>query len=139
MDHDDIVRGGPALDRQERPVSRDASGRPVVRQRIPETRPTPLQDAFIPLSVIVLICGVVAISALELGARPSDLLVRLPTVIGAAVLAVVTVDAVIRIWRSAWAWMPVDRGRGAFRLVWVAVLVLSLVILGAVVWFVLTA
>jgi hypothetical protein len=28
-------------------------------------------------------------------------------------------DATLRIWRSAWAWMPIDRGRGLFRLVWV--------------------
>jgi len=31
-----------------------------------------------------------------------------------------TADAGLRIWRSAWAWMPVDRGKGLFRLSWVA-------------------
>ena len=111
------------LDRQERPEPLDASGRPLVPQRVPETRPTPLQDWFIYLSVIVLICGTIAISALELGAQPADLIVRLPVAIGGFVLVVVTADAVVRVWRSAWAWLPVNRGRGLFRFVWVAVLV----------------
>jgi len=30
-----------------------------------------------------------------------------------------TADALVRIWRSAWAWMPVDRAKGLFRLAWV--------------------
>jgi hypothetical protein len=110
------------LDRQERPEVLDASGRPLVPQRVPETKPTPLQDWFIYLSVIVLICGTIAISALELGAAPGDLVVRVPVAIGAAVLSVVTVDAIVRVWRSAWAWLPVNRERGLFRFVWVAVL-----------------
>jgi hypothetical protein len=111
------------LDRQERPEPVDASGRPLVPQRVPETKPTPLQDWFIYLSIIVLICGTVAISALELGAQASDLIVRLPVALGAAVLSVVTVDALVRVWRSAWAWLPVNRNRGLFRFVWAAVLV----------------
>jgi hypothetical protein len=111
------------LDRQERPEPLDASGRRLVPQRVPETKPTPLQDWFIYLSIIVLICGTVAISALELGAQASDLIVRLPVALGAAVLSVVTVDAVVRVWRSAWAWLPVNRNRGLFRFVWAAVLV----------------
>jgi hypothetical protein len=111
------------LDRQQRPEPLDASGRPPVPQRVPETRPTPLQDWFIYLSLIVLISGTVAISALELGAQPTDLIVRVPVAIGAFVLALVTADAVLRVWRSAWAWLPVNRGRGLFRFVWVAVLV----------------
>ncbi len=139
MDHDDVVRGGPALDRQERTVPRDARGRPLVPQRIPEVRPTPLQDAFIPLSVIVLICGVIAISALELGARPSEPIVRVPALLGGAILAIVTLDAIVRIWRSAWAWLPVDRGRGLVRFVWVAVLVASLGLLGGALWFLVRA
>ena len=118
------------LDRQERPEALDASGRPLVPQRVPETRPTPLQDWFIYLSVVVLVCGTVAISALELGAAPADLIVRLPVAIGAAVLSAVTIDAIVRVWRSAWAWLPVNRGRGLFRFVWVAVL--SGVLLAAV-------
>jgi len=110
------------LDRQERPETFDAAGRPLVPQRVPETRPTPLQDWFIYLSVIVLVCGTIAISALELGAAPGDLVVRLPVALGAAVLSIVTIDAIVRVWRSAWAWLPVNRGRGLFRFVWVAVL-----------------
>jgi hypothetical protein len=110
------------LDRQERPEPLDASGRPLVPQRVPETRPTPLQEWFIYLSVVVLICGTIAISALELGARPAGLIVRVSVAIGALVLAIVTADAVVRVWRSAWAWLPVNRNRGLFRFVWVAVL-----------------
>ncbi|HEY7600030.1 MAG TPA: hypothetical protein VH741_08890 [Candidatus Limnocylindrales bacterium] len=95
---------------------------PQPPQRVPETRPTPLQDWFIYLSVVVLVCGVIAISALELGAALSEPVVRLPVLIGGAILAVVTVDATVRVWRSAWAWLPVDRNRGLFRFVWTAVL-----------------
>jgi hypothetical protein len=110
------------LDRQEMPKRLDAAGQPLVPQRVPETRPTPLQDWFIYLSVIVLICGTIAISSLELGVSARDLIVRIPVGIGAGVLAVVTADAVVRVWRSAWAWLPVSRDRGLFRFVWVAVL-----------------
>lgn len=115
------------LDRQERPEPVDASGRPLVPSRVPEVRPTPLQDWFIYLSIVVLVCGVIAISALELGARLTDGFVRFPLVIGATVLAVVTVDALVRVWRSAWAWLPVHRGRGLFRFAWAAVLAAILV------------
>ncbi|HVM30429.1 MAG TPA: hypothetical protein VM305_06630 [Candidatus Limnocylindrales bacterium] len=95
---------------------------------MPETRPPLLGDWFIYLSVIVLVCGVLAISALELGARPTDAVVRLPVLIGAAVLTVVSMDALVRVWRSAWAWLPVDRGRGLFRFVWAAVIAGSVVL-----------
>jgi hypothetical protein len=44
---------------------------------------------------------------------------------------VTTADAVLRIWRSAWAWMPTDRGRGLFRLAWVTVSLVGLVALVA--------
>jgi hypothetical protein len=40
--------------------------------------------------------------------------------VAAPLLLVTTADAVVRIWRSAWAWMPVDRTKGLFRLAWVA-------------------
>jgi hypothetical protein len=128
VDHDDAAQGGPHLDRQERPVRLDARGRPLVPARVPEIRPTPLQAGFIYLSIVVLVCGVVAIAALELGAPLADPKVRLPVLIGGAVLVAVTLDAIVRIWRAAWAWMPIDRGRGWFRLLWVATLVLSLAI-----------
>ena len=88
---------------------------------VPEASPTPLQAHYINLSVIVLICGAVAISALEIGASLGSPLVKLCVVIAAPLLVLTTADAVLRIWRSAWAWMPVDRGRGLFRLAWVAV------------------
>ena len=97
---------------------------------VPEAAPTPLQPYYINLSVIVLICGAVAITALELGAPLSSPLVKLCVIVAAPLLVLTTVDAVVRIWRSAWAWMPVNWTRGAFRLAWVAV---SLVGLGALV------
>ncbi|MBA3307321.1 MAG: hypothetical protein H0T04_01395 [Chloroflexi bacterium] len=139
MDHDEILESGPRLDRQEVKVARDAKGRPLVPSRVPETRPTPLQDAFIYLSIGVLVSGVIAITALELGARLSDPVIRLPVLVGGALLALVTLDAMVRIWRSAWAWLPVDRGRGLFRFVWVAVLGASLAVLAAIVWLVFSA
>ena len=138
MDHDDAI-GGPRLDRQPVRERLDARGRPLVPARVAETRPTPLQELFIPLSVVVLVCGIVAISALEFGARLADPVVRIPVVVGGIVLAIVTVDATVRIWRSAWAWLPVDRGRGLFRFVWVATLVGSLVALAAVLALVVSA
>lgn len=139
MDHDEILESGPRLDRQEVKVARDAKGRPLVPSRVPETRPTPLQDAFIYLSIGVLVSGVIAITALELGARLSDPVIRLPVLVGGALLALVTLEAMVRIWRSAWAWLPVDRGRGLFRFVWVAVLGASLAVLAAIVWLVFSA
>jgi len=139
MDHDEILDSGPHLDRQEVRVARDSRGRPLVPSRVPETRPTPLQDAFIYLSIGVLFSGVIAITALELGAKLSDPVVRLPVLIGGALLALVTMDAMVRIWRSAWAWLPVDRGRGLFRFVWVGVLALSLMVLAGIIWLVISA
>jgi hypothetical protein len=88
--------------------------------------PTPLQPYYINLSVIVLICGAIAISALELGAGLGSPLVKLCVIIAAPLLVVTTADAVVRIWRSAWAWMPVDRTKGLFRLAWVAVSLIGL-------------
>ncbi len=139
MDHDEILGSGPSLERQEVRVRRDAKGRPLVPSRVAETRPTPLQEVFIYLSIGVLISGVIAITALELGARLSDPIVRIPVLIGGALLALVTVDAMVRIWRSAWVWLRVDRGRGLFRFLWAGVLALSLAVLAGVVWLVLSA
>lgn len=129
----------PVLDRQQVPLRTDALGRPLVPSRVPETRPTPLQDWFIYLSIGVLVCGVVAISALELGTPLGAPIVKIPVLVGGVLLAAVTADAIVRIWRSALAWLPVDRGRGRFRFVWVATLVLALLILGAIMALVLTA
>jgi len=86
---------------------------------VPETDPTPLQRQYINLSAIALVAGVVAITALELGMPLGSLLVKICVLIAAPLIILVNGDAVLRIWRSAWAWMPVDRGRGLFRLTWV--------------------
>ena len=129
----------PRLDRQERPLPVDAQGRPLVPQRVPELRPTPLQDGFIYLSIVALVCGVVAIMALELGTPMSSLLVKVPVLVGGAILVVVTADALVRVWRSVWAWRPVDAGRAAFRVVWVVVLAASLVVELAIILVVLLA
>lgn len=107
------------LHRQD--VPRNQRGEPP--QRVPELRPPLLGDWFIYLSVVVLICGVVAITALELGSPLDSIWVRYPALIAAALLIVIAADAALRTWRSAWAWLPVDRGRGLFRFVWSAVLI----------------
>lgn len=124
----------PILDRQAAPAAPRSSLPPSLQglapRSVPEAAPTPLQPWYINLSVIVLVCGAVAITALELGTPLSSPLVKLCVLVAAPLLIVTTVDAVVRIWRSAWAWMPVDRTRGAFRLAWVVV---SLVGLGALV------
>lgn len=132
MDDDKTLEGLPRLDRQERPVPVDAKGHPRLPQRVPESRPTPLQDSFIYLSIVALICGVFAIMALELGAPMSSLLVKGPALVGGAVLLVVTADALLRVWRSVSAWRPVDAGRARFRLVWVFVLGGSLLVEAAI-------
>jgi hypothetical protein len=122
----------PALDRQ----AASAAGRPAATlppslqglppRSVPEAAPTPLQPYYINLSVIVLICGALAITALELGTPLSSPLVKLCVLVASPLLVVTTTDAILRIWRSAWAWMPVDRARGTFRLAWVAVSVIGL-------------
>jgi len=107
--------------------------------RIPEIAPTPLQPYYINLSAVALVAGAVAITALETGSPLGSPLVKICVAIGAPLLLIANGDAGLRIWRSAWAWMPVDRGRGLFRLTWVAaaaiglatIAVASLVILGS--------
>jgi hypothetical protein len=131
--------GEPALDRQARPARVDGRGRTLVPQRVPETRPTPLQGVFIYLSVIVLVCGVIAIMALELGTPPSSLLVKIPVLVGGCLLLLVTADALVRVWRSAWAWLPDDRGRGLFRFLWAAVLAGSVLVVAAILVVILLA
>jgi hypothetical protein len=106
------------LHRQELPPPR----RPQPPQRVPELSPPLLGDWFIYLSVIVLICGVVAITALEFGNPVQSAIVRVPAAIAALFLLPVSADGTVRVWRSAWAWLPVDRNRGLFRFVWAAVL-----------------
>ncbi len=129
----------PVLDRQARPVPVDVRGRPLVPQRVPEVRPTPLQDAFIYLSIVVLVCGVVAIMALELGVPMSSWLVKAPVLLGGTLLLAVTADALVRVWRSVGAWRAVSAGRAAFRVVWAAVLAGSLAVVAIIMLVVLRA
>jgi hypothetical protein len=130
MDDERWTPGMPVLHRQ--PVREPGAPRPVPNQAnlppslqglpprsVPETKPTPLQPYYINLSVVVLIVGAIAITALELGAGFGSPLVKLCVLIGGPILIVTTADDALRIWRSAWAWMPVNRGRGLFRLAWV--------------------
>ncbi len=93
---------------------------------VPETAPTPLQKHYVLLSVPVLILGAIAITALEIGTPLGSPLIKLCVLIAAPLLVLTTADAVVRIWRSAWAWMPVDRTKGLFRLAWVATSVIGL-------------
>lgn len=106
------------LDRQELPPPR--TNEPP--QRVPELRPPLLGDWFIYLSIIVLFCGVIAITALELGNPLRAPIVNFPAILGAALLAVVAADAAVRTWRSAFAWLPISRARAAQRAVWTVVL-----------------
>jgi hypothetical protein len=129
----DLPAAAPAADsRSDLPAATPADSRRDLHARVPETAPTPLQDAFIPLSLVALICGAFAITALELGVPPSHLLIKVAVLVGAALLAAVGADAIVRVWRSARAWSSIDRGRAAFRVVWIAAIVAGLAILGAV-------
>jgi hypothetical protein len=139
MDDERWEPGMPVLDRQSvpppvaprlaGPSSLPPSLRGLPARSVPEVAPTPLQSQYINLSVVVLICGAVAITALELGAALGSPLVKLSVALAAPLLTFTTIDAVLRIWRSAWAWMPIDRGRGLFRLAWVVVSLIGLVAL----------
>jgi len=106
---------------------------------VPETAPTPLQKHYVLLSVPVLVLGAIAITAIELGAPLGSPLVKLCVLIAAPLLVITTADAAVRIWRSAWAWMPVDPGKGWFRLAWVAVSAIGLAALVVAALVVLTA
>jgi hypothetical protein len=122
--------GMPTLDRQAVPapvLPPSLQGLPP--RSVPEVAPTPLQRHYVMLSVPVLICGAIAITALELGAPLGSPLVKICVAIALPLLVVTTADAVLRIWRSAWAWMPVDRTKGWFRLAWVVMSVVGLVAL----------
>lgn len=122
MDNDETLAG--RLDRQERREPKPGAQRPP--QRIPEAKPPILGDWFIYLSIVVLVCGVVAITGLNFGQTLNAPLVRLPLLLAGGLLLVLAADAGMRVWRSAWAWLQVDRGRGLFRFVWAGVLALIL-------------
>jgi hypothetical protein len=160
MDDERWEAGMPVLDRQAtpdrtavpgRPVAAPVSGRAVpagpfgatpvpeslrglAPRSVPETRPTPLQKHYVLLSAPALVLGAIAITALEMGAPLNSPVVKVCVVIAAPLLLVTTADATLRIWRSAWAWMPVDRGKGLFRLTWVlaAVIFLLLIVVATV-------
>jgi hypothetical protein len=128
--------GMPALDRQAvRGVAgRAPAGRAAEPPRsVPEPAPTPLQKHFVLMSAPALVAGAIGITALEFGAGFGSWVFKLCVLIAMPLLLATTLDAIVRIWRSAWAWMPVNRGRGLFRLTWLipAVVLLFLVLTAA--------
>ena len=132
MDDERWERGMPALERQPvRVPVLPPSLQGLPPRSVPETAPTPLQKHYVLLSVPVLILGAIAITALELGAPLASPLIKLCVLIAAPLLVITTADAVVRIWRSAWAWMPVDRTKGLFRLAWVTTSLVGLAALVA--------
>ena len=115
----------PVLDRQEVEVVRGPD-------RVPETRPTPLQRHYINLSAIALVAGALGITAMEAGTPISSPIVKLCALVAAPIFVVTTADAALKFYRSAWAWMPIDRGRGLFRLTWVGAALIGIgIALGA--------
>jgi hypothetical protein len=136
MEDERWEQGMPVLDRQA-VVTRPVPAVPAVStlppslqglppRSVPETDPTPLQKHYVLLSVPVLILGAIAITGLEIGVPLGSPLIKLCVLIAAPLLVITTTDALVRIWRSAWAWMPVDRTKGLFRLAWVVVSVVGL-------------
>ena len=115
----------PVLDRQ-------GIGAHRAPDRIPETQPTPLQRHYITLSAIALVVGAVAITGVETGMPLSSPLIKFCALIAAPLLIATTADAALRFYRSAKAWLPIDRGRALFRLTWVMAALLGI---GAVLGF----
>ena len=74
-------------------------GLPV--RSVPETKPTPLQKHFVLLSAPALILGVIAITALELGAGFDSPLVKLCVLLAAPLLLITTADATLRVGDAA--------------------------------------
>jgi len=114
----------PVLDRQ-------GIGADKAPDRIPETQPTPLQRHYITLSAIALVIGAVAITGIETGIPMSSPIIKLCAIVGAPLFVITTGDAALRFYRSAMAWLPIDRGRALFRLTWVVAALLGIgVVLG---------
>lgn len=128
----------PALERQGASPGAPGEARRPPRS-VPETAPTPLGRHYVNLSAIGLVCGAVAITALELGAHLGDPIVKIPVLVGAPFLLVTTADAIVRIWRSARAWLPVDRGRGLFRVAWLGAALSGWFAIAVATWLVLSA
>ena len=155
MDDERWEPGMPVLDRQPAaagaravggargPAGADAALPPSLRglppRSVPEVAPTPLQRHYVLLSAPALVAGAVAITALEMGAGFGSWLVKACVLVAAPLLLVTTADATLRIWRSAWAWMPVNRGRGLFRLCWVLASLVFLALIAAALVLVLGA
>jgi hypothetical protein len=155
MDDERWEPGMPVLDRQpvrempsgppprghvtDRESSLPSSLRGLPPRSVPEMAPTPLQKHFVLLSAPALVAGAIAITALELGAGFGHPLVKACVLVAGPLLLATTADGTVRIWRSAWAWMPVDRGRGMFRLTWVLASVTFLVLIVLAMIAVLTA
>lgn len=139
MDDERWQPGMPVLDRQpaRTPTALPPSLAGLPPRSVPETAPTPLQKHFVLLSAPALVLGAIAITALEMGAGFDSWLVRLCVLLASPLLLATTLDAGLRIWRSAWAWMPVDRGRGLFRLAWLLVVAVFLALILAAVALVL--
>lgn len=138
MDDPRFETGMPILDRQPPSVLLPSQlGGPP--RSVPEVRPTPLQKHYVLLSAPALVLGTVAITALEMGAQLSSPLIKVCVLVAAPLLAVANADAIVRIWRSAWAWMPVDVSKGRFRLAWVGVGVILYGLLVAAAWLVVAA
>ena len=136
MDDERWEAGMPVLERQPvrstpAPTTLPPSLQGLPARSVPEVAPTPLQKHYVLLSVPVLILGAIAITALELGSPLGSPLVKLCVAIGAPLLVLTTADAIVRIWRSAFAWMPVDRTKGLFRIAWVVVSIVGLAALVA--------
>jgi hypothetical protein len=124
MDDPRWESGMPVLDRQ-------GIGADRAPDRIPETRPTPLQKHYINLSAVALVAGAVAITGVETGIPLSSPLIKFCALIGAPLFVITTADAALRFYRSARAWMPIDRGRALFRLTWVLAALLGIgIVLG---------
>jgi len=139
MDDERWEPGMPVLDRQPVRAPAGVSSLPPSLQglpprSVPETAPTPLQKHYVLLCAPALVAGFIAITALEIGAGLGSPLVKVCVLIAAPLLLVTTLDATLRIWRAAWAWMPVDRNKGVFRLAWVVVslVFLALIVLSTV-------
>ena len=98
---------------------------------VPEIAPTPLQAQYINISAVALVAGAVAITALETGSTLASPLVKLCILVGAPLLILTTADASLRIWRSAWAWMPINRNRGLFRLAWLVAAGIGILVFAA--------
>jgi hypothetical protein len=125
MDDPRWEAGMPVLDRQ-------GIGGARAPDRVPETRPTPLQRYYINLSAIALVVGALAITAVEAGTPISSPIVKLCVLIAAPIFVITTADAALRFYRSAWAWMPINPGRGLFRLSWVFAALLGIgIVIGA--------